>query len=302
MTALEIGMLGINPDAFGVWLPDAPGNTPWQDFLDAASDIGYEAVELGPAGYMPSDPSQLAAALAERSLTLTCGYQAVVFHDPAARDGMFEQLRKIASTTAGAGAEYVLALARPELDAGRRVAPSNGRVQEIADGLVALSEAAEERHGLHLVFHPHVGMAIETADETELLLDATDGQVSLCFDVGQFAFTGGDPAAFIRMHADSVRYLHLRDVDGAVRDDCVSDEADFETAARRDVFCEPGSGVVDFEAVAAAAADVGFDGPVIVERSYLDRTPDEARASAARSFDTYRGFGFGQAPQNTQGT
>lgn len=295
MTGLEIGMLGINPDAFGVWLPDDPNNTSWEAFLDAASDIGYEAVELGPNGYMPRDPNRLASELGERSLTLTCGYLPVAFHDPASRDGMLEQLGKTADATAGAGAEYVLALARPELNAGQRVAPNNNRLQEVADGLVALSRAAADRHGLHLVFHPHVGMAIESADETERLLDATDGQVSLCLDVGQFAFAGGDPAAFLRSHGDHVSYLHLRDVDAAVRDRCVAEEADFEAAARLDVFCEPGSGSVDFEAVAAAAAEIGFDGPVIVERSYLDRTPEEARAAAERSFDAYRRFGFGQA-------
>jgi len=287
-------MLGINPDAFGVWLPDAPGNTPWEGFLDAASEIGYEAVELGPTGYLPTDPGLLSDALAQRSLTLTCGYAAVAFHDPAARDAMLEQLRRTAHTTVGAGAAYVMALARGEFGAVGRIAPDEARLQEIADGLVVLSRVAAEEYGLDLVFHPHVDMAIETADEIERLLDATAGQVPLCLDVGQFAFAGGDPAAFIASHPDQVHYLHLRDLDETVRDRCRAEGADFDTAARRDVFCEPGSGAVDFAAVVAAADAAGFDGPVIVERSYLGRTPDEARASAERSFHTYRRFGFGR--------
>ncbi|MGI9623884.1 MAG: TIM barrel protein [Acidimicrobiales bacterium] len=290
----RIGMLGINPDAFGVWHAKTPGITPWQDFLDGASQIGYEAVELGPAGYLPSDPGELAAALNARSLTLTCGYVAVAFHDPASRETMVEQLRQTAHTTAGAGAQFVLALARPELTQGR-VAPDRAAIHQIAEGLTMLSRVALEDHGLRLVFHPHVGMAVETEEETLALLDATHGELALCFDVGQFAYTGGDPAAFIQTHGDRVAYVHLRDLDPVVRDACVAGEVDFENAARRDVFCEPGAGSVDFEGVANALISVGFDGPVIVERSYLDRTPDEARAAAERSFEVYSGLGFGKS-------
>jgi inosose dehydratase len=289
-----IGTLGINPDAFGVWTRDAPTNTTWDAFLDAAADIGYRAVELGPNGYLPSDPGRLAEELSARSLELTCGYLAVAFHDPTGREQMLAQLAKTARTTAGAGATFVLALAAAEPSQAGRVPPDPTRLQEIADGLVTCSRVAADQHGLRLVFHPHVGMAVETAEEVERLLDATEGQVALCLDVGQYAYTGGDPAAFLRSHGDHVAYLHLRDIDSAVRDRCVTDEVDFETAARRDVFCEPGTGTVDFASVARAALTVGFDGPVIVERSYLGRTPPEARAAAERSFATYTGLGFGR--------
>ncbi len=121
--------------------------------------------------------------------------------------------------------------------------------------------------------------------------------MALCFDVGQYAFTGGDPAAFIGSHGDQIAYVHLRDVDFAIRDACMADDLSFAAAARREVFCEPGTGGVDFSTVADALRSVGFDGPIIVERSYLDHTPAEAQRAAASAFETYTSFGFGTLAQ-----
>ena len=288
---MGVGRLGINPDAYGVWQADAPGNTTWAAFLDTAAAAGYVAVELGPAGYLPSDPDELQTELAARGLELTCGYLPTAFDHQRAVDTMFHRLATLARLTAGA--EFVLALASASWGPDGRIPPDEAHWRAIDDGLVSLSRVAADEHGLRLVFHPHVGMAVETQAEVERLLHDVDGHVSLCFDVGQFAFTGGDPAAFIRGHGEHIGYLHLRDLDPEVRDRCVAETVDFETAARRDVFCEPGTGCVDFAAVADAARSVAFDGPVVVERSYLGRTPEEAHAAAGRAFATYRSFGFG---------
>lgn len=286
-----IGRLGINPDAFGVWRADDPANTPWAEFLDGASDAGYEMVELGPPGYLPADPAERAHELSSRGLTLSCGYLPVAFDDPTSVTTMDRRLDDLAAATPDA--DYVLALARADWGPTGRVAPDEAHWRALTTGLVRLSDAAEDRHGKRLVFHPHVGMAVETEAEIERLIDDTDGRVALCLDVGQHQYVGGDPARFLRDHADRVAYLHLRDVDPVLRDACVADGVDFATAAARDVFCEPGDGCVDLAAVAAAAAAARFDGPVIVERSYLGRTPQEAKAAAVRAAAHHRALGFG---------
>ncbi|MCU1652418.1 MAG: 2-keto-myo-inositol dehydratase, partial [Pseudonocardia sp.] len=51
--------LGTAPDSWGVWFPDNPSQVPWQRFLDEAERAGYEWIELGPYGYLPTDPAQL---------------------------------------------------------------------------------------------------------------------------------------------------------------------------------------------------------------------------------------------------
>ena len=56
--------IGSAPDSWGVWFPDDPEQVPWQRFLDEVSACGYEWIELGPYGYLPTDPARLADELA----------------------------------------------------------------------------------------------------------------------------------------------------------------------------------------------------------------------------------------------
>src|SRR5215467_10077391 len=65
--------VGTAPDSWGVWFPSDERQTPWQRFLDEVAAADYAAVELGPFGYLPTDPYQLAAELGSRSLELAGG-------------------------------------------------------------------------------------------------------------------------------------------------------------------------------------------------------------------------------------
>ena len=49
--------LGTAPDSWGVWMPSGdPLQTPWQRYLDEVQEAGYRYSELGPFGYLPTDP------------------------------------------------------------------------------------------------------------------------------------------------------------------------------------------------------------------------------------------------------
>ena len=58
--------IGSAPDSWGVWFPDDPQQVPWERFLDEVSEAGYEWIELGPYGYLPTDPARLADETARR--------------------------------------------------------------------------------------------------------------------------------------------------------------------------------------------------------------------------------------------
>jgi inosose dehydratase len=49
--------LGSCPDSWGVWFADDPHQTPWHRFLDELAAAGYRWLELGPYGYLPTDPA-----------------------------------------------------------------------------------------------------------------------------------------------------------------------------------------------------------------------------------------------------
>ena len=66
-------LVGSAPDSWGVWFPDDPKQTPYTRFLDEVAASGYEWIELGPFGYLPTDPKQLSDELAARNLKLSAG-------------------------------------------------------------------------------------------------------------------------------------------------------------------------------------------------------------------------------------
>ena len=61
-------IIGTAPDSWGVWFPDDPKQTPWERFLDEVAESGYKWIELGPYGYLPTDPARLAEELKARDL------------------------------------------------------------------------------------------------------------------------------------------------------------------------------------------------------------------------------------------
>ena len=66
-------IIGTAPDSWGVWFADDPQQTPWERFLDEVAESGYKWIELGPYGYLPTDPERLRDELGRRGLTLTGG-------------------------------------------------------------------------------------------------------------------------------------------------------------------------------------------------------------------------------------
>ena len=48
--------VGIAPDSWGVWFPEDDKQVNWQTFLDEAAEAGYEVIETGPFGFLPTDP------------------------------------------------------------------------------------------------------------------------------------------------------------------------------------------------------------------------------------------------------
>lgn len=288
-----VGTLATSPDAYGVWVADGEGDIPWAKFLDTAAAGGYSMVELGPMGYLPTDANQLKDELAKRALGLTGGYVTGLLHDWEGRVQARKELREVAALTAAAGARHLVLLARTTRGpAGRRALAGNDW-HDMVQGIKDAHRMVRDEYGLSVVYHPHIGLAVETAAETERLVEDTNGDVPLCLDVGHFAYPGDDPVAFFRRHAPVIQYLHLRDLDPAVRDDAVATNKDFWGAVHAGLFCEPGTGVVDFAGLVAAAREAAFKGPVVVERSLYAQPHDVSAETAARAHAFFSAAGFG---------
>lgn len=49
-------ILGTAPDSWGVWFPEDDKQVTWKTFLDEVAEAGYEFIETGPFGFLPTDP------------------------------------------------------------------------------------------------------------------------------------------------------------------------------------------------------------------------------------------------------
>src|SRR6187401_2878839 len=102
--------VGTAPDSWGVWFADDPRQTPYARFLDEAAAAGYRWIELGPYGYLPTDPAVLGDELASRNLTVSAGTVFEHLHSGGSWNEVWARVRDVAKLTAAVGGEYVVVI------------------------------------------------------------------------------------------------------------------------------------------------------------------------------------------------
>ena len=130
------------------------------------------------------------------------------------------------------------------------------------DGIHVVAERVRDEARICTVIHQHLGTLIESMDEVRRLLDATDPSlVGVCIDTGHWTFgTGSDPEAAIRELGDRVWHVHLKDCDAGVMERSRREGWDGLTSTGQGVFCELGTGCVDFPGVLGALEEIGYEG------------------------------------------
>jgi inosose dehydratase len=291
--------VGTGPDSWGVWFADAPGQVQWPQYLDEAARAGYELTELGPLGYAPRDPAQVAEDLRAHGLTPLASFAEVDLSEPDAAPAILDAVDHVGHFVAAVGGSFVnvIDVAYRDLATGVELGPAElepRRWRQLTSTCEALGALIRDRYGLVMTFHPHADTHVERADQIERLLDETDPElVSLVFDTGHHAYRGGDPVEFFRAFHGRIAYLHLKNVDPRVRAEVDTRGLPLVEAVKRRVFCEPVLGVVDFPALAAAVADVGFAGPACVEQDMHQPPPGHALGVATRTRVYLREIGLG---------
>jgi inosose dehydratase len=268
------------------WSPPFPFST----FLDQLREAGYEGTELGPYGYLPTDPAVLGNELDRRGLTLTSAFVPLRLKDPNLD---LTPAVQVAALLRALGARYlVLADALwPEREAVAGRVPESGVLLTDADWATAaanIRKAVDLASGYHLrcVFHHHAGTYIETPAEVARLLDLTD--LGLCLDTGHYAYGGGDPVEAVRSLGRRVEYLHLKDVHPTRLAAARERRLGFLDGVRHGVFCPLGEGLVRFPALLDALRAIDYDGWAVVEQD-VDAT-DPAAASPLESARASRSF------------
>ncbi|MER5882620.1 sugar phosphate isomerase/epimerase [Streptomyces sp. NPDC001941] len=282
--------IGSAPDSWGVWFPDDPRQVPWRRFLDEVAEAGYEWIELGPYGYLPTDPAVLAEETGRRGLKVSAG---TVFtglhHGPGVWDRTWAHVAENAALASALGAAHLVVIPSFWRDdkTGEVLESSTldaGQWHQLATQTERLAREVRERYGLRVVVHPHADTHVDTEENVARFLDATDPDlVSLCLDTGHYAYCGGDSVKLIETYGERIGYLHLKQVDPEVLAGVTAEQVPFGPAVARGVMCEPPHGVPALEPVLAAAAGLDADLFAIVEQDMYPCEPDRPLPIAVRT-------------------
>ncbi|MGW7043478.1 sugar phosphate isomerase/epimerase family protein [Streptomyces avermitilis] len=296
--ALDRIRVGSAPDSWGVWFPDDPQQVPWQRFLDEVSEAGYQWIELGPYGYLPTDPARLTDEVARRNLQVSAGTVFTSLHrGPSVWDATWEHVGQVAALTRAMGARHLVVIPsfwRDDKTAEIIEPPELTGEQwaHLTKGMERLGHEVRETYGLDIVVHPHADTHIDTEDHVERFLDSTDSElVNLCLDTGHYAYCGGDSVKLIETYGERIGYLHLKQVDPGILAEVHAGEVPFGPAVQRGVMCEPPSGVPELAPVLTAAQRLGVELFAIVEQDMYPCPPDQPLPIARRTRTFLRSCG-----------
>lgn len=283
--------IGNAPCSWGVEFADDARNPSWQNVLKDCATAGYKGIELGPVGFMPEDPAQLADGLSENGLELIGGVVFRPFHDPDQWDDVLDGAMRTCKALSAHGARHFVLID----SISPRRAPTAGRAAEAEqmdkaewdayrNRIVTIARLGAEEYGLIPELHPHAGGFMDFEPEIERILSEVDPDtLKLCIDTGHCTYAGFDPVAFIKRHMERITYVHFKDTDAKVKAEVIAKRTGFYDACGQGIFCNLGIGEVDFPAVRQLLLDTGFEGWCTVEQDcdpQLDPDPlGDARAN-----------------------
>ena len=233
-------------------------------------DVGMSATELGPEGFLPSDPPALTELLTSYGLRCVGQFAPVVLHD-ADHDPLPDIAASLEAIVACGADVLVLAAATGAEGYDARPTLDDNQWATLLTNLDRLADSAADR-GVLAVLHPHVGTMVETRDEVERVLKGST--IRLCLDTGHLLIGGTDPLQLARDVPDRIAHAHLKDVDANLAADVQAGELTYTEAVQRGMYTPLGAGDVDIAGIVTALRSNGFDGWFVMEQdTILDQEP-----------------------------
>ncbi len=255
--------------------------------LREVSALGLRAIEMGPQGFLPDDPGEVARTLRRHDLRLAAGFLPVVLHRPESRTAALESVAAAARTLAAAGADLLVLAAQwgnGVVGYDHSAELSDLEWSALLEGLHQARGAAAG-HRLPVALHPHYGTAIQRRDHVERIVSRSD--VALCVDTGHLLVGGTDPVEVVRAADGRIAHVHFKDVDAGLASRVQRGEIGYRDAVVRGLYRPLGDGDVDVAAVVKLLEAAGYEGWYVLEQDVvLDGEPSSdagPAASAARS-------------------
>ncbi len=268
MTKINIvARLGIAPIAW--WnddLPELSDDVSLEECLLQARSAGFTGMETGRR--FPMDMAVLGPILARHDMTVCGGWFSGLLLDgdiEAEKDRIAAQLALFRA----AGAPCIAYGETARSIQGVRSAPLADKPRLTEAEMAAygrkLSDFADwcATQGMPIAYHHHMGAAVETEAELDLLMKHSS--VRLLFDTGHMAFAGGNNLRVIDTHWQRILHVHVKDIRRSVVEGLDRARESFLDAVVKGAFTVPGDGDLDFEEVVKALAAKGYQGWFVVE-------------------------------------
>jgi inosose dehydratase len=281
--------IGTAPDSWGVWFPSDPEQLPASTFLREVVEAGYEAIELGPYGYLPSDATQLKEALDEHGLRVLAGTVFSHLHQPGAWDYTWKQVTDVASLTSAVGGEHIVVIPEPWRDH-KTGDPKEDPTLTAEQWRLLTSQTDElgrrilDEYGLQVQFHSHADSHVGYQPDIERFLESTDPDfVNLCLDTGHVAYYGGDSLELIAKYPERIGYVHLKQVNPEIIARVLDQGLSFPEAVRMGAMIEPPLGVPEMGPLLDALSGLDRDIKGIIEHDLYPCPPDVPLPIAKRT-------------------
>jgi inosose dehydratase len=270
---------------------------PREEVLAEIAQAGYQGAPASPRAGKSAD--EVVAQYAEYGLKPAPGYLGADFWAPEEEERILERAKTLAAFARDAGLTelyvaaggfdgYRNAEGKTRRQIAAQVRPSDAMTdaefEQFAKVLTKVGEITMG-YGVRSCFHNHVGSTIETREEIDRLFSMIDRD--LVFqgpDIGHLAWAGVDPVQFCRDYADSIKTVHLKDIDPDVLEKGLQEGWDYGTFSANGIFAELGQGMVDFPAIFEILEKADFSGWIVVETDVTQKATALESASISRSY------------------
>ena len=289
--------VGSAPDSWGVWFPTDDAQTTADRFLSEVSGAGYDWIEIGPYGFLPTDPNELSDRLEEHGLKVSAGTVFEHLHRPDSWEDVWKQVTDVAALTQAVGGGHIIVIPEPWRDHKTGAALESPELspeqwRNLTGGMDELGRRILDEYGLHVQFHSHADSHVGYQRDIERFCNDTDSRwVNLCLDTGHVSYYRGDNLELIRRFPERIGYLHLKQVDPEIVAQVEAEDLTFPEAVRRGVMVEPPLGVPEMGPLLAAVEDLGTDIYAIVEQDMYPCHPDYPLPIAQRTHTYLAGCG-----------
>lgn len=253
--------VGIAPDSWGVWNAVDDAQPAPERYLREVQAAGYHWTELGPYGYLGTDPAKIADDFDRYDLALSAGTVFTNLHRGGTEiETAWHDVDRVAALVKALGGEHVITI--PGLwERGADGSVRGSRTFSADEWTTFLAGHDEigrrllEVHGLRQQFHSHAESPIGSYREVTRLIEGTDPRyTNLCLDTGHLAYYYGDNVRLIRQFPTRIGYLHLKQVEPDLLADVLKNDISFVDAVLQGVMVEPPFGVPEYGSVLAEAA------------------------------------------------